>query len=85
METFDHGQISLSVHDVKNQSINERKCAVLARCVNSIFIENSRNAIPKQFQISLLHMNISSISTFIPELYRECCADFIKCNMGHLK
>ena len=48
MKNFDHWQIDLSgafkfkrlvilsVHDVKNQSINEQKFAVLARCVNSI-------------------------------------------------
>ena len=28
---------------------------------------------------------VSSISTFIPELYRQCCADFIKCNVAHQK
>ena len=49
----------------------------------SIFIKNSRNAIPKYEHIIAPH--VSSISTFIPELYRQCCADFIKCNVEHQK
>ena len=74
-------ETGLSVHDVKNQSINEQKCAVLARSVNSILY--SRNAIPKYEHIIAPY--VSSISTFIPELYRQCCADFIKCNVKHQK
>ena len=29
--------------------------------------------------------HVSGTSTFIPELYREYFADFIKCNAGHQK
>ena len=49
----------------------------------SILIKNSRNAIPKYEHIIAPH--VSSISTFIPELYRQCCTDFIKCNVEHQK
>ena len=49
----------------------------------SIFIKNSRNAIPKYEHIIV--PDVSSISTFIPELYRQYCADFIKCNVEHQK
>ena len=42
----------------------------------SIFMKNSRN----QFQSIP-----TSIPTFIPELYRQCCADFIKCNQEYQK
>ena len=48
-----------------------------------IFTKNSRNAIPKYEHVIVPH--VSSISTFIPELYRQCCADFIKCKMEHPK
>ena len=99
MKLFDHWQILmvltlvfiqiqetvLSVHDVKNQSINEQKCALSARFVNSILylFKNSRNAILKYEHIIAAH--ISSISIFKPELYRQCCTDFIKYNVEHQK
>ena len=40
-----------------------------------IFIKNSRNAFPKYEHIIAPH--VSNVSTFIPEWYRQCCADFI--------
>ena len=49
----------------------------------SIFKNNSKNAIPKYEHIIAPH--VSSISTFISELYRPCCADFSKCNAEHQK
>ena len=49
----------------------------------SIFIKNSRNAIPKYEHIIAPY--VLSISTFIPELYRQCCADIIKYNVEHQK
>ena len=41
-----------------------------------------------QFQsmnMLLLHMYRVYLATFIPELYRQCCADFIECNVEHQK
>ena len=49
----------------------------------SIFIKKSRNAMPKYEHI--IAPRVSSISTFIPELYRQYSADFIKCNVEHQK
>ena len=49
----------------------------------SIFIKNSRNAIPKHEHI--IDPHVSNISTFIPEMYRQCGTDFIKCNVEHQK
>ena len=49
----------------------------------SIFIKNSRNAIPKHEHIIAPH--VLSISTFIAEMYRQCGTDFIKCNVEHQK
>ena len=62
-------ETGLSVHDVKNESINEQKSAVLARCVNSILYPYKKKA-EMQFQsmnISLLHM----CRVYLP-LYQEC-------------
>ena len=42
----------------------------------SIFIKNSRNAIPKYEHIIASH--VLSISSFIPELYQQCCAEVDK-------
>ena len=61
--------VILSVHDVRNQSINEQKCAVLARCVSSILYLYKKRA-EMQFQsmnISLLHM----YQVYLP-LYQNC-------------
>ena len=45
----------------KINSVNEQKCAVLARCVNSIF------CLYKSMNESITAPHISSISTFIPD------------------
>ena len=45
----------------KINSVNEQKCAVLARCVNSIF------CLYKSMNESIIAPHISSISTFIPD------------------
>ena len=61
--------VILSVHDVRNQFINEQKCAVLARCVSSILYLYKKRA-EMQFQsmnISLLHM----YQVYLP-LYQNC-------------
>ena len=49
----------------------------------SIFIKNGRTAIPKYEHFIAPHA--SSISTFIPELYRHCCDVFIECSVEHQK
>ena len=73
--------VIFNVHDVKNQFINEQERAVLERCVNNIlyFHKNSRNVIRKCEHIA---PHVSSTST---ELCRQCCADFIECNVEHQK
>ena len=62
-------ETGLSVHDVKNESINEQKCAVLVRCVNSILYLYKKKA-EMQFQnmnILLIHM----CRVYLP-LYQGC-------------
>ena len=62
-------ETGLSVHDVKNESINEQKCAVLVRCVNSILYLYKKKA-EMQFQnmnILLIHM----CRVYLP-LYQDC-------------
>ena len=49
--------------------------------VFSIFIKNSRNAIPKYENI--IAPNVSSTPTFTRIV--QCCNDFIKCNVEHQK
>ena len=58
------GYFELNVHDVKNQSINKQKRAVLARFVRNILYlhKNSRNAIRKYEHIVAPH--VLNISTF---------------------
>ena len=51
------------------------------KTVFSIFIKNSRNAIPKYGYIIAPH--VSSTSTFTRIV--QCCADLIKCNVEHQK
>ena len=72
--------VILNVHDVKNQSINEQERAVWVRLVNNILynILHKKTA-EMQFEgmnISLLHMY--RVYLPLPELYRKCCANFIK-------
>ena len=49
--------------------------------VFSIFIKNSRNAIPKYEHIIAPHLSSTSTITRIV----QCCADFIECNVEHQK
>ena len=49
------------------------------KTVNSIFIKNSENTIPKYEHIIAPH--VSSTSTFTRIV--QCCADFIECNVEH--
>ena len=64
IQTQETGFFEMNVHDVKNQSINEQKRAVLAKFVNSILYlhKNSRNAIPVYEHIIAPY--VLSISTF---------------------
>ena len=59
------GRVILSVHDVKNESINEQKCAALARCANSILYLYKK--IAERMNISLLHM----YGVYLPS-YQNC-------------
>ena len=77
--------VILNVHDVRSQSINEQKRAVLARLCKPYSLSSW-----KIVEIGLQSMNMSLLQMYrvylpLPVLYRQCCADLIKCNVDHQK
>ena len=83
------GFVILNVHDVKNQSSNEQERAVLERCVSSIFYlhkkEQKCDSILQTYHCSTWIKYMYQVHQPLPELYRQRCADLIKCNVEHQK
>ena len=81
--------VILNVHDVKNQSINEQERAFSEICVYSILYLHKKqqkcDSKVRTYHCSTCIEYMYQVHQPLPELYRQCCADLIECNVEHQK